>query len=341
MPSVESVEIKRRLLQEGFHAKWQSAETIRAYMAGLPPYPALSPRQRGWQSASYEGPGSGRMDYFLSGDLEKGKGALVYCHGGAYIEEILPPQFIFAGALASLTGLTVIVPNYPTVPAVTAGSLNRLMAGFYDFVHSRSDGPVHLIGDSAGAALALNAAKGAVGSAREAASLTLLSPWLDVATDNPRIQEEGLAEADVFLQPPGLREVGRLYAGEAGMKDPLASPLFGPLAGLPRTLVLIGTADCLLPDARLLRDKLERANVPVDYEEFSDMMHVWTLFRMPEAEEARRMIRDFVGAPGAAASGRAKSRTPGRFGSGADCGRAPSEGAKGRPTGCPDGEAES
>ncbi|WP_082651774.1 alpha/beta hydrolase fold domain-containing protein [Gorillibacterium timonense] len=294
MPSVESIAIKKRLLQEGFHAKWQSAESIRAYLESLPAYPALSFKRTGWQEDRYDDPDWGQVKVYRFGEQTDKKGTLVYYHGGAYIEEILPPHFSFAEALVSLTGLPVIVPNYPTVPAATADTLNRLLAGFYDFVHSQTDGPVHLIGDSAGAALALNAAKQGIASSREAATLTLLSPWVDVTTDNPRIEEEGLAELDVFLQPPGLGEVGRLFAGDLGVKHPLASPLFGSLAGLPRTLVLIGTADSLLPDARLLQDKLKREGVDSRYMEFADMMHAWPLFSMPEAEEARRLIRDFV-----------------------------------------------
>ncbi|MEO3945341.1 alpha/beta hydrolase [Gorillibacterium sp. CAU 1737] len=294
MPSVESVEIKRRLLQEGFHAKWQSAETIRDYVQSLPPYPALKVRRKDWQTESYEAPDGEQMAVYRYGEESAHSGVLVYYHGGAYIEEILPPHFAFAEALHALTGLAVVVPNYPTVPATTAAPLNRLLAGYYDFVHSQTNGPVHLIGDSAGAALALNAAKRGIESGREAASLTLLSPWVDVATNNPQIQAERLAEADVFLQPPGLAEVGRWFAGEPGVRDPLASPLFGPFAGLPRTLVLIGTADCLLPDARLLREKLEQEHVALRYAEFSDMMHAWPLFPMPEAMEARQMIRDFI-----------------------------------------------
>lgn len=319
MPSAESIAIKEQLTKEGFCDKWRSKEAIRAYVAELPPYPALPPRREGWQAAAFTDEDGERMDYFASAALKPGDPAVVYFHGGAYIEELLPPHFAFARALAAGTGMTVVLPNYPVIrfkgsredaDAVTVGAeaLNRLAAGFCRFVQDAAGGgPLHLIGDSAGAALALNAARALAEAGRPAASLTLLSPWADAATDNPFIARLGLPGRDVFLQPPGLGEIGRLFAEAdapaaeraAAVKRPPASPLFGPLGGLPRTLLLIGTADCLLPDARLLRDKLAEAGVPLAYREFPEMMHAWPLFPMPEAEEARTVIGSFLAAESA------------------------------------------
>ncbi|MBC8078952.1 MAG: hypothetical protein H7X86_01315, partial [Gorillibacterium sp.] len=43
-------------------------------------------------------------------------------------------------------------------------------------------------------------------------------------------------------------------------------------------------------DTRLLRDNILMAGVPVDYYEYADMMHVWPIFPMPEADEVNQII---------------------------------------------------
>ena len=61
------------------------------------------------------------MNYYVSHGTKE-RETVVYMHGGAYIEEILPPHFAFARQWTERTGFTVILPNYPTVPAADAKS---------------------------------------------------------------------------------------------------------------------------------------------------------------------------------------------------------------------------
>ena len=66
------------------------------------------------------------------------------------------------------------------------------------------------------------------------------------------------------------------------------------MRGLPRTVILVGTDDCLLPDARRLQDKMVREGVDTEYWEYENMMHVWPLFPMPEAEDALERMFQWV-----------------------------------------------
>ncbi|KOR88567.1 alpha/beta hydrolase [Paenibacillus solani] len=293
MPSKESLAIKELLTAEEFHQKWESLQTIRQYIETLPPYPALSEEQEGFETRCFQSGSGLRMNYYISyGAIEKG--TVIYLHGGAYIEEILPPHFAFAKQWTKQTGQTVILPNYPTVPATDAKDLTGLMREFYKFVCPQARGPVFLMGDSAGGALALDMAQSVKGTPQQPKRLILLSPWVDVATNNPVISELGIPQRDVFLQPAGLSEVGKMYAGSLPMDDPAVSPLFGEMKNLPRTVILIGTDDCLLPDARLLRDKLISEGVDTEYWECENMMHVWPLFPMPEAEDALKRLHQWI-----------------------------------------------
>lgn len=293
MPSKESMAIKELLTAEGFNLKWENAGTIQQYIEALPSYPALSEEQEGFETRCFQSESGMSMNYYVShGALEQG--TVIYLHGGAYIEEILPPHFAFAKQWTKRTGFTVITPNYPTVPAIDAKKLTGLMREFYKYVFALVKSPVFLMGDSAGGALALDMAQSVKESPLTPKGLILLSPWADAATDNPQIAGLNIPRRDIFLQPAGLGEVGRMYAGSLLLDDPAVSPLFGEMRGLPRTVILVGTDDCLLPDARRLQDKMVREGVDTEYWEYENMMHVWPLFPMPEAEDALERMFQWV-----------------------------------------------
>lgn len=293
MPSKESTAIKKMLTAEGFNHKWQNAETIQQYIDTLPPYPALSTEQEGFETRSFLSECGLIMNYYVSRGV-RDQGTVVYLHGGAYIEEILPPHFAFVKQWTEQTGLSVYMPNYPTVPGIEAENLTRLMREYYKFVSSTAAGPVFLMGDSAGGALALNVAQGFKEPPLKPKRLILIAPWVDASMDNPQIAKLGIPQRDVFLQPAGLGAVGRMYAGELPMDDPAVSPLYGDMRNLPSTVILIGTDDSLQPDARLLRDRLVHEGVDTEFWEYEHMMHVWPLFPMPEGEDALDRLQRLI-----------------------------------------------
>ncbi len=79
-----------------------------------------------------------------------------------------------------------------------------------------------------------------------------------------------------------------MYLGDADPGDPLASPLFADLAGLPPLLIQVGTREILLDDARRLAERAEEAGVSVQLEVCEGMFHVWQFFAplVPESREA-------------------------------------------------------
>ncbi len=52
-----------------------------------------------------------------------------------------------------------------------------------------------------------------------------------------------------------LHKNAQLWAGDLDLTDPLVSPLFGSLAGLPPTAVYFGNLEILAPDGLVLQDK--------------------------------------------------------------------------------------
>ena len=101
-------------------------------------------------------------------------------------------------------------------------------------------------------------------------------------------------DQDPFLGIQGLIDAGKLYAGDLDRTSYVVSPIYGELHGLAPISVFVGTRDIMVADCRKLRHLAARANIPLDYHEFEDMVHDWMLFPLPEANEAIRKIEETI-----------------------------------------------
>jgi monoterpene epsilon-lactone hydrolase len=103
------------------------------------------------------------------------------------------------------------------------------------------------------------------------------------------------AGQDPISTPALLRGLAADYLAGADPKDPLASPLFAPLEGLPPLLIQVGTADVLESDSERLAEKATTAGVDVRLEVGEGLPHVYQLMLgTPEAAEATAGIGAFL-----------------------------------------------
>jgi len=81
--------------------------------------------------------------------------------------------------------------------------------------------------------------------------------------------------------------------------NPIVSPLFGDLSGLPPTLVQASEAEMLLDDARRYVYKAWASGSPVKLQTWPGMVHVWQIFdpELPQAAEAWTEISRFLADP--------------------------------------------
>jgi acetyl esterase/lipase len=83
--------------------------------------------------------------------------------------------------------------------------------------------------------------------------MVLSSPALDATLSNPAIQ---FVDDPLFAGLlPDLHNIAQQWAGDLDLTDPLVSPLYGSLAGLPPTAVYAGSLDIVAPDVLVLQDK--------------------------------------------------------------------------------------
>jgi acetyl esterase/lipase len=274
------------------HEQYASGSTTRAAMVALrsgPPTYA-PPARWGWRVDVVAGVSpDGWPLYEVTPRGGRPAGRVLFLHGGAYFREMRDWHWRFVERLAREANLSVLVPIYPLAPVGTADLVVPAVVGLVHDVLRRPSGPVVLIGDSAGAGMAVAVAQELARTDPGAlAGLVLVSPWVDVACDEPGIVER--AERDPWLQAPGLRAAGDAYRGPLPREHPWVSPIHGPLAGLPPMLVLSGTDDILNADAHRLVDAAGSAGVEVELVEGSAMIHDYPLHPTPEGRAARARI---------------------------------------------------
>lgn len=143
-----------------------------------------------------------------------------------------------------------------------------------------------MAGDSAGGGLALVALVGLRDAGdRLPAAAVCLSPWTDLALSGDSMQSR--ASADPAIDRATLQRWAEHYLAGGDPRQPLASPLYADLSGLPALLVL--------DDAARVAQKAAAAGVEVVYEPWPDLGHVFAAYAStPEARQAAALIATFL-----------------------------------------------
>ncbi|PNP73374.1 hypothetical protein FNYG_13272 [Fusarium nygamai] len=241
---------------------------------------------------------------------EANRPAMLYCHGGAWVNEIVTQHYNLVAQIARDTGLDVLVPIYPLIPRPAATAV-QVIAGLHEIMTQVKQPIVSIGGDSAGGNLAMLLAQHLVRVKSDlisrVRSLVLISPALDCTMSHPETKR--LASNDPWLSHGGLHVVTDVWSGGLERSDPRVSPLFGDIADLPPLLLLSGTHDLLCADARRLSARFRNAGKSTDmdawvagsveldrfkYVEVEEMLHVWPLIPSSEGAEGRKTIVEFI-----------------------------------------------
>ena len=222
---------------------------------------------------------------------------ILYCHGGGYYFCSPASHRPLVFALAARSGARTFSLDYRLAPEHPfPAALDDALAAYRRLL---ADGTladsIVIAGDSAGGGLAL-ATLVALRDAQDPlpSAAILFSPWTDLAATGDTIRSnDGL---DPMFCGASIARAARLYTGDADPTHPYVSPLYADLSGLPPLLIQASSTEVLLDDARRVADRARAAGVPVDYEVWPNMPHVWQLWTpfVPEAKQALDRAAHFV-----------------------------------------------
>lgn len=221
--------------------------------------------------------------------------SIIYLHGGAYTLGSRNSHRGLASRIARASGARVLLPEYRLAPEDPFPAALDDTVTCWHWLLSENYAPkqIAIAGDSAGGGLALAAllALKYAGETLPACGVGL-SAWTDLKGDGPTTQPG--AVSDPMMTPDGLISSGLDYA-PCDLLNPLASPLYGDLEGLPPLLLQVGTREVLLSDSTRFAEKARAAGVEVTLEVEEGLIHVWQMFpQLPEANNAIDRIGAFV-----------------------------------------------
>ena len=233
----------------------------------------------------------GNMQVFHMEPQDDSKPVVLYIHGGAYLHNFTPRHWAAIAEWVEATGCGIVTPNYPLLYCYTAKDAHPLMMQLYQqLVKQYSSDRIIVMGDSAGGGFSLALAQEARNDSIDLPKhLVLISPWVDVLGGDDALQEN-----DTFLDAEVLRKVGADWAGEIDPRDPMISPMYGEMQGLPPTDLYTGTWEIFYPDIVDTYNKMKAAGVDACLHVGEKMGHVYPLWPCPEGEKAHKEIADII-----------------------------------------------
>ncbi len=221
---------------------------------------------------------------------------VMYLHGGAYTAGSISTHRALVSRICKAAKARAYLIEYRLAPEHPfPAAIEDSLSAYQGLVKSGVPADKIIVaGDSAGGGLAL-ALLLKLKQIRYPLPrrVVLISPWTDLTGSARSISER--AELDPFLHADSLRPAAEIYLDGADPTDPLASPLFGDLQGLPDSLVLVGSDEILFDDSTRLVEALNKAGSSSRLVVGEGMWHVWPAFpMMPESEEAIAEIAAFI-----------------------------------------------
>ena len=217
---------------------------------------------------------------------------LLYLHGGGYAVCNPGNHRDLITRLAAATGCRVVAPNYRKAPEHPfPAALDDALAACAAL---RAQGVTELwiAGDSAGGGLAACTMLALRDRALPAPDgVVLLSPWVDLAASGHTADLHGPLD---YITPPLLAAYARYYLHGHDPRDPVVSPMYADLGGLPPTLVVLGGAETMRDQGERFVTKARAADSPVQLDVVEGMVHVYAAFAI--ASRAGREAIDRIGA---------------------------------------------
>jgi len=305
MPSVSSrfFKVAIRVVVKVFMNDYYHEKYLRFVYSNV--LPRLSPGVR-CEEVSVSGiPGA----WLIPDDADEGR-AILFLHGGAYVIGSIKSHRDLASQVAAAARCRALIIDYRLAPENKFPAAVEDAATAYKWLLSRGYEPekIMLAGDSAGGGLSVAALIYLRDSGHPMpAGAMLLSPWTDLGVTGESVTTR--ASVEPMLVAGALRKDAARYLGGADRKDPLASPIYADLTGLPPLYIQVGTSEILLDDARRLAERAKGDGVEVDLDVWAGMFHVWQFFS-PLVPESRRAIEELgeffrrtLDAPGSSMNG--------------------------------------
>ncbi len=230
--------------------------------------------------------------WVLPRDKRRG-GVILYLHGGGYTAGDLDYAVGYGATLATDYGSRVLCPAYRLAPEhpFPAALEDALTAYRYLLQKGYDPHTITLCGESAGGGLCYSLCL----KLKELGlplpgGIVAISPWTDLTLSGDSYQDN--KAIDPSMTESMLRFYAECYGGDP--KEPLLSPLFGDLIGMPPSLIFVGGDEIMRSDAEMMHTKLQEAGCDSHLVVAPERWHAYVLFGLEENQEDTTTISQFL-----------------------------------------------
>jgi acetyl esterase/lipase len=217
---------------------------------------------------------------------------VLYLHGGGYCSGSIASHRAVAGGIAAAARVRTLALGFRLAPEHPYPAALEDALAAWDWLRGQgiAAGHICVAGDSAGGGLtlALMMTLRARGEALPGCAW-LLSPWTDLTMSGESMTERDAV--DPLIHRAYLESLAEAYLAGHDPLDPMVSPLFGDLAGLPPCLIQVGSEETLLDDSLRLARKLGLAQVSVTAQVYPQMIHAFPVWQQRLAEGRRAIAQ--------------------------------------------------
>ncbi len=246
---------------------------------------------------------------------EVSPGVILYLHGGGFVAGGLTYAKGFGSALAAKCGIRVLCVAYRLAPEhIFPAALDDAMDAYgYLLTSGFAPAEILLCGESAGGGLCYSLCEKLKDKGRTLpAGIIAISPWTDLTASGASYEDNKKNDPSMTVERLKYFADCYLYGADPAQKglhpktnpdaeddkrrksDPLISPLFAPLDGMPPSAIFVGGDEIMLHDATEMHARLVAAGAESHLTVKEGMWHGYILYNLKENEGDFDKIRRFI-----------------------------------------------
>ena len=223
---------------------------------------------------------------------ERRDGVILYLHGGGYVYGDLEYAMGFGSALAVQCGARVFCAAYRLAPEAPFPAAVEDSLCAYKYLLQKGYSRITLCGESAGGALCYALCQKLIEEgAPLPCGIVAISPWSDLTASGESY------EKNKDIDPSMSRELLSFFADNytKDRLDPLVSPAFADLRGMPPSLIFVGGDEIMLDDAKLLHERLCELDCESKLIVAPERWHAYLLYGLDEDRRDFSALNSFLG----------------------------------------------